>query len=115
MAKHPPKKFKKTGGGRVKSLKPSYTSVPVTNLGKKERVILDTLKYRQIFGCPMTVFQIWTYLLTTQQSSKISPQEFRQALAQLVKSGTVIEKNGFYSLGKEDYESYAQNQDRAKE
>ena len=137
MAKHPPKKFKKTGGGKVKSLKPSYTSIPTSNFGKKERVILDTLKYRQIFGCPMTVFQIWTYLLTTQQSSgnpvnssnaidstksdnsvkppAISPQEFRQALAQLAKSGTVVEKNGLYSLGKIDYENYAQSQIRAKE
>lgn len=165
MAKHPPKKFKKTGGGKVKSLKPSHTSIPATNFSKKERVILDTLNYRQIFGCPMTVFQIWTYLLTIDQSPKqspgnpvnssnavnsassgksvnrnnavdptnstnsvkppnpddlikpsvMSPQEFRQALAQLVKSGTVIEKSGLYSLGKVDYENYAQNQTRAKE
>lgn len=141
MAKHPPKKFKKTGGGKVKSLKPAHSSVPAINLGKKERVILDTLKYRQIFGCPMTIFQIWAYLLTAHQSSKqlpgnpvdyansarsidavdpikppiMSPQELGQALAQLVKSGTVIEKNGLYSLGKVDYENYAQNQTRAKE
>jgi len=165
MAKHPPKKFKKTGGGKVKSLKPSYASVPAINLGKKERTILDTLKYRQIFGCPMTVFQIWTYLLTIDQSSKqspgnpvnssnavnsassgksvnrnnagdstksinsaksfnpndlvkppaMSPQEFMQTLAQLVKSATIVEKNDLYSLGKVDYESYAQNQVRAKE
>jgi len=115
MANHPPKKFKKTGCGKVKSLKPSHTFVLATNLSKKERVILDTLKYRQIFGCPMTVFQIWTYLLTIDHSPKMSPQEFRQALAQLVKSGTVIEKNGLYSLGKVDYGNYAQNQARAKE
>ncbi len=141
MAKHPPKKFKKTGGGKVRSLKPSRASTTVVNLGKKERAVLDTLKYRQIFGCPMTVFQIWTYLLTVAQPPRqsagnsvnsstaadstrsgrftkfpiMSPQEFRQTLAQLVKSGTVIEKDGLYSLGKVDYEKYEQSQTRAKE
>lgn len=156
MANHPPKKFKRAGGSKVKSLRPAYSRVPTINLDKRERVILDTLKYRQIFGCPMTFFQIWTYLLTSQQSSKHSPdnsvdfvnavdstdsvkvsghnniadsiksinfvkppvmssQEFRQTLAQLVKSGAVTEKNGLYSLRKVDYENYAQNQTRAKE
>ncbi len=155
MANHPPKKFKRSGGSKVKSLKPSYRSIPATNLDRRERVILDTLKYRQIFGCPMTIFQIGTYLLTIHQSSKhspdnpvdfvnavdstdsvkvsghnniadstksvnfvkpsvMSPQEFKQALDQLVKSGIVTEKNGLYSLGKVDYQNYAHNQTRAK-
>ena len=115
MANHPPKKFKRTGGGKVKSLKPAHIPISPTNFNKRERVILDTLNYRQIFGCPMTIFQIWTYLLTTHQSPRMSPQEFLQALGQLVKSGTVTEKNGLYSLRKVDYENYAQNQTRAKE
>jgi len=82
MRKSPPKKFKKIQHK-------SHSDV--------QKAILDTLKYRRIFNCPMNIFQIWNYLIA---SATPNIQTFQENLARLVKEKKVIEKQNLYSLDK---------------
>jgi len=84
MHKIPPKKFKRTKH-------PAHTPI----------AILDTLRYRQVFNCPMNIFQIWNYLIAT---SPPAVDKFQKDLDQLVKEKKVLVKDGLYSLDKIDYE-----------
>lgn len=123
MSKHPPKKFRKTGKNKVRSLKPPSRQLSSTKISQKEKVVLDTLKYRQIFGCPMNIFQIWNYLLLSDKTYKhpgvrtsaFTPFELKQTLAQLVKAGVAVQREGLYSLKNVDYEKHEQSQSRARD
>lgn len=81
MRKKQPKKFR---GSLV---------VPVDPI---QRAILNTLKYRMIFGCPMNLFQIWNYYISDKS---ISPSDFLTALHQLTQKGQIVSREGFYSAG----------------
>lgn len=96
MRRTPPKNFKKT---------PAHSQ----NLLLKKS-IFNTLKYRQIFNCPMSVFQIWNYLIGNH---KYEPKNFQRELLELVKSGEIICQDGLYSLQKVDYENNEKKLKRA--
>lgn len=104
MRKKPPKKFKKTKHKVVKDLNWSV------NLAQK--AILDTLRYRQIFGCPMSYHQIWNYLIF---SKPIGEQNFKDALDYLIKNKKILHKDGWYSSDKVDYEKVEKRRKRAEE
>ena len=93
MRKNPPKKFKKT---KHKIAQDSGASVTPT-----QKAILDTLKYRQIFDCPMLYHQIWSYLIS---SKPVSEKDFKTSLNDLVEDKKVLCKDAWYSLNKVDYE-----------
>ncbi|MBU0649838.1 nucleotidyltransferase domain-containing protein [Patescibacteria group bacterium] len=98
MRKKPPKKFKGSKPARTRA----------TGLQKS---ILNTLKYRQLFDCPMTSFELWQYLIA---GSAPSPTLFQKELAELVKSGKVICRENFYALHKLDLDKIRQKRKRAE-
>lgn len=113
MSNHPPKKFRRTKG--LKSKKRNLvdqvdyqTSQPVHKIHK---VILDTLRYRQIFDCPMTFFQLWQYLIADFTPTH---EDFKKELADLVTRKTIFHTNGQYSLGKIDHEKIEEQKNRSE-
>ncbi|MFA5776737.1 MAG: nucleotidyltransferase domain-containing protein [Patescibacteria group bacterium] len=89
MRKNPPKKFKKT---KVQFINPA------------QKAIFDTLRYRQIFDCSMSYYQIWNYLVSNKPTSE---QDFKDALDNLVKDKKIICKDGWYSINVVDHEKAA--------
>ena len=94
MRKNQPKKFKKTQHGPSKH----PTNQP-QNFA--EKAILSTLRYRQIFNCPMSYYQIWNYLIA---SKPVSERNFIDGLSNLTKEKKISYKDGWYSIDKIDYE-----------
>lgn len=96
MHKTPPRKFKKTK-------QPVHSPI--------QKSIIDTLKYRQIFGCPMNTFQIWNYLISTKE---FESRHFETELANMVNAKKIMLKDSLYSLGKIDYEEADRKRKRAE-
>jgi len=88
MRKNPPKKFKKT-------------KHKVTQKALSPHALLDTLRYRQIFDCPMSYHQIWNYFIS---SKPVDMQNFKDTLDNLIKNKKILYKDGWYSIDKVDYE-----------
>lgn len=124
----PPKKFKWTNRNK-KEIPQSYTYKSRTNLSTVnyiEKMITDTLKYRQIFSCPMNAFQIWSYLLLPKpqefpyEKHKDSyliyktTSEFVNLLDRLAQNFKIVKNGALYSLKKVDYEDYEKNKIHAK-
>lgn len=135
MPKHPPKKFRKTGIKRPqqKQTDSSTTHHPTqvkqtdkqqNNTGSQsynnptQQAILDTLRYRQIFGSPMTLFQLWAYLLidkgTNITSEKTGVKQFIKELNDLVAVGKVTRQNDFYALETIDHTEVEQRRKRTE-
>lgn len=93
MRKNPPKKFKKT--------KHKVTRDVDRSINLAQKAVLDTLKYRQIFDCPMSYYQIWNFLIS---SKPVDKKDFMDTLVDLVKAKKILCQDGQYSLEKIDYE-----------
>ena len=63
--------------------------------GRVEDAVLDTLSYRSIFGYPMNLYQLSTFLLTKK---RILHAVLNAALEKLQLENKVVEKNGKFSL-----------------
>lgn len=103
MRKNPPKKFKKTKHKVAYEL--SRFASPT------QKAILDTLKYRQIFDCPMSCYQIWNFLIS---SKAVDEKDFMDTLVDLVKAKKILCQDGWYSLEKIDYEKVEKKSKRAE-
>lgn len=108
MRKKPPKKFRET------KQKVTHNSGRPVNLPERtllHHAILDTLRYRQIFSCPMSHYQLWNYLISNRP---VSEKNFKDSLDNLVSGKKMICVNGWYSVDKIDYEKYKQRRERAE-
>ncbi len=102
MHKKPPKKFKKT---KHKATQDSKSTNPI------QKAILDTLKYRQIFDCSASYYQIWNYLISDKPTD---PRTFKTVLDDLAKAKKIICQDGWYSIGKVDYTKAEKRREHAE-
>jgi len=101
MRKNPPKKFKKTKSRFINPVQKAFSA----------QTLLDTLRYRQIFDCPMSCQQIWNYLISNKS---VEAQDFKRTLDDLVRDKKILQKDGWYSISKIDYEKVEGRKKRAE-
>lgn len=58
--------------------------------------ILRTLAYRSVFSYPVTLYQVYCFLISRE---KIEFKEFKQVLEKLVREGVVNQKGFYYFIG----------------
>jgi predicted nucleotidyltransferase len=103
MHKNQPRKFKK--------IKQKVIPTTDKSQGSVETAILNTLKYRQIFDCPMSCHQIWNFLIS---SKHIDEQIFTKALNEMVRDNKINLKGSWYFVGKIDEVKIEKRRERAE-
>jgi len=73
------------------------------SLNPVEKAVLKTLKYRGIFNYPLTIREIYEYLITDELKKTVPKEEFQNAINSLITKNLVKRVNGYYCCGCDDF------------